>query len=52
MSQLVGAIQRSQSGIIHNSMIKINREGDVTYKLVQYYMASKMNVAYVEKDSS
>ena len=34
MRQLVDAIQTSQSGIIHNSQIKIYGEGDITYKVV------------------
>ena len=51
MRKRVGAIQTSQSGIIHNSPIKIDGEGDINYKLVRYYMASKMNVSYVENDS-
>ena len=52
MRQLVDAIQPSQSGISHNSLIKMDGEGAITYELVRDYMAPKMNVAYVEKDSS
>ena len=52
MRQLVDAIQTSQSGIIHNSQIKIYGEGDITYKVVWYYMALKINVSYMEKDST
>ena len=50
--QLVDAIQILRSGISHNSPIKLNGEGDITYKLVQDYMEWKMNVAYVYKDIS
>ena len=50
--QLVDAIQTSRGGISHNSPIKIDEEGAITYEIVQYYMASKMNVAYVEKSSA
>ena len=42
----------SRSGISHNSPIKIGGEGVITYKVVQYYMALKMNVPYVEKYSA
>ena len=52
MRQLVDAIQPYLSGIIHNSLIKIDGEAAITYKVVQYYMALKMNVANVENDSA
>ena len=52
MRQLVDAIQTLQSGISHNFPIKIDGEGGITYKLVQDYMAWKMNVAYVYKNIS
>ena len=51
MRQIVHKIQPSQSGISHNSPIKINGEWAITYKVVRDYMASKMNVVYVENDS-
>ena len=38
--------------IWNDSPIKINGEGAITYEVVQDYMASKINVAYVEKDSA
>ena len=41
-----------RSGISHNSPIKINGEGHITYNVVQYYTASKINVSNVEKDSA
>ena len=44
--QLVDAIQPSWSGISHNSSIKIDGEGAITYELVWDYMALKMDVAY------
>ena len=50
--QLVDTIQPSRRGISHNSPIKINGEGAITYKVVQDYMASKMKVTYVEKDGA
>ena len=49
--QLVGVIHTSQNRIIHNSPVEIDGEGDITYEVVRDYMASKMNVAYVEKAS-
>ena len=52
MRQLVDAIQPLKSGISHNSPIKIDEEGAITYEVVRDYMASKMNVACVEKDSA
>ena len=52
MRQIVDAIQPSRSGISHNSLIKIYGEEVVTYTVVLYYMASKMNVDYVENDSA
>ena len=51
MRQLVDAIQPLRSGISHNSLIKTYVVGAITYEVVQDYMASKTNVAYVEKDS-
>ena len=50
--QLVDEIHTQRSGISHNSPIKIDGEGAMTYKVVRDHMASKMNVAYVEKDSA
>ena len=50
MKQLVDAIQTFQSDSSHNSPIKIYGEGTITYEVVWYYMAPKMNVGYVEKD--
>ena len=50
MMQIVHAIHISRSGISHNSPMKIDVEGAITYEVVRYYMASKINVAYVEKD--
>ena len=41
-----------QSGISHNSLIKIDGEGAITYEVFRDYKASKMNVACVEKDSA
>ena len=52
MRQIFDTIHNSQSGISHNSLVKINREEAITYEVVQDLMASKMNVAYVEKDSA
>ena len=52
MKQLVDAIQPSRSGISHNSTVKIDEEGAITYKVVLDYIASKMNVAYAENDST
>ena len=49
--QLVVEIQPLRSGISHNSPIKIDEEGVITYEEVWDYMALKMNVSYVEKDS-
>ena len=51
MRQLVDAIQPLRSGISHNNPIKIYVEGAIIYEVVQDYMASKTNAAYVEKDS-
>ena len=48
--QLVNVIQTSRSGISHNSSVKIYGEGAITYKVVQNYMAPKLNVAYMEND--
>ena len=50
--QLVHEIQTSRSGISHNISIKIDEEGDINYEVFWDYMASKMNTAYVEKDSA
>ena len=50
--QLVDPIQPSRSGISHYISIKIYGEGAITYKVVRDYMASKMNIDYVEKDSA
>ena len=50
--QIVDAIHPSRSGISHISLIKIYGEGGITYRVVRYYMASKINVSYVEKDSA
>ena len=50
MRHLVDEIQPSRNGISHSSPIKIDREGAITYKVVQDYMTSKTNVAYVEND--
>ena len=52
MKKLVDTIQPSWSGISHNIPIKIDGEGDINYEVVSYYMASKINVPYVEKDSA
>ena len=52
MGKLVDAIQNPRSGISHNSPIKIDGEGAITYKIVRDYIASKMNVAYMEKGSA
>ena len=52
MRQIVDAIQTSRSGISHNSPTKIDGEGAITYEVFGDYMASKMNVAYVEMDSA
>ena len=41
MRQIVDAIHSSQSGISHNSPIKIDGEGAITSEVVWYYMASK-----------
>ena len=50
MRQIVDAIQPSRSGINNNSPIKMNEEVDITYEVVRYNMASKINVVWVEKD--
>ena len=52
MRQIVDTIHTLRSGISHKIPIKINREGDITYEVVQYYMALKMNVGYVENNSA
>ena len=52
MRQIFGAIHTSRSGISHNSPIKIDGEGGITYKVFRYYMALKINVSYVETDSA
>ena len=52
MRQLFDAIYPSRSGISHNSKIKIYGERVITHEVVRDYMASKMNVAYVERDSA
>ena len=52
MGQLVDKIQPPRIGISHNSPIKIDGEGSITYEVVRDYMASKINAAYVEKDSA
>ena len=39
MRQIFNAIHPSQSGISHNSLIKIDGEGAVTYKVVLDYIA-------------
>ena len=51
MRQIVDAIQPSRSGINNNSPIKMNGEVDITYEVVRYNIASKINVVWVEKDS-
>ena len=50
MRKIVDAIQNFRGEISHNSPTKINGEGAITYKVVRDYMASKMNVACMEKD--
>ena len=50
--QLVDAIQSLRIGISYNSPIEIDEEGAITYEVVQNCIASKLNVAYVEKDSA
>ena len=40
------------SGIRNNSLIEIYGEGDIPYEVVLDYMASKINVAYLENVSS
>ena len=52
MRQLVDVKQPSRSGISHNSPIIIDGEGAITYQVVRDYMALKINVSYVEKDSA
>ena len=52
MRHLVDKIKPLQSGISHNSMIKIDGEGAINYEVFRDYMESKMNVDYVEKDSA
>ena len=52
MMHIVDAIQPFLSGISYSSPIKIDGEGAITYEVVRYYMASKMNVVYVEKDGA
>ena len=52
MRHLVDEIQYFRSRISHNSPIKIYGEGAITNKVVRDYMASKMNVAYVENDGA
>ena len=52
MRPIVDALQPLKSGTSHNSPIKIYGEGTITYEVVQDCMASKMNVAYVENDST
>ena len=34
MKYIVDAIQPSQSGVSHNSPVKIDGEGDITYEVV------------------
>ena len=41
MRQLVDEIQPLKIGISHNSPIKIDGEGDITYEVVRDYMTSK-----------
>ena len=52
MMQLVDEIHHLWSGIIHNSPTKIYGEGAINYEVVRDYMESKINVAYVEKNST
>ena len=52
MGQIIDAIQPSRSGISQNSLIKVDGEVAITYEVVQDYMASIINVAYVGKDSA
>ena len=49
--QIVDAIQPSRSGINNNSPIKMNGDVNITYEVVRYNMASKINVVWMEKDS-
>ena len=49
MRQIVDAIQPLQSGITHNSPIRIDREGCIVYEVVQDYIASKNECCFFVK---
>ena len=48
----IKAIQPARDGFPHNSPIKIDGDGALTYTVVRDYMASKYNTVEVDKDSA
>lgn len=48
----IKAIQPARDGLPHNSPIKIDGDGALTYTVIRDYMASKYNTVEVDKDSA